>query len=125
MRRVYNDKISEKANKNLAKRAAVVRHQRRVLAIIIIAIIFFGVLLGTGISALANSDKGSAQYKYYTSVRIEDGDTLWNIADKYIQGTNIDHKTYIKEICELNSICADEIHAGNYIIVYYYSDELK
>jgi cell division protein YceG involved in septum cleavage len=125
MRRVYNDKISDKANKSLAKRAAVVRHQRRVLAIVVITIIFFGILLGTGISALANSDRGNTQYKYYKSICIEEGDTLWDIADEYIKGTNIDHNTYIQEICELNSIYADEIHAGDYIIVSYYSDELK
>ena len=125
MRRVYNDKISEKANKNLAKRAAVIRHQRRVLAIVIIAIVFFGILLGTGISALANNDKEYTQYKYYKSICIEEGDTLWDIADEYTKGTDIDHNSYIQEICDMNGIYAEEIHAGDYIVVSYYSEELK
>ena len=125
MRRVYNDKISERANRNLAKRAAVVRSQKRIIAIIVISIIFFGILLGTGISALANNDKTNAQYKYYKSICIEEGDTLWDIADEYIKGTDLDHKEYIQEVCILNGICADEIHAGDYIIITYYSDEFK
>lgn len=125
MRRVYNDRISERANHSLEKRAAVVRSQRRMIALIVIAIVFFGILLGTGISALASNDKANAQYKYYKSICIEEGDTLWDIASEYIEGTDIDHNEYIREICELNCIYAEEIHAGDYIIVSYYSDELK
>jgi cell division protein YceG involved in septum cleavage len=125
MRRVYNDKISARANNSLERRAAVVRSQKRMIALIVIAIIFFGILLGTGISALASNDKATGQYKYYKSICIEEGDTLWDIAGKYVEGTDMDRYDYIQEICDLNGIHAEEIHAGDYIIVSYYSDELK
>jgi cell division protein YceG involved in septum cleavage len=125
MRRVYNDKISERANNSIEKRAAVVRSQKRMIALIVIAIIFFGILLGTGINALASNDKPSGQYKYYKSICIEEGDTLWDIAGDYVEGTDVDRHEYIQEICNLNCIYAEEIHAGDYIIISYYSDELK
>ena len=125
MIRVYNDKISARANNSLERRAAVVRSQRRMITLIVIAIIFFGILLGTGISALASNDKATGQYKYYKSICIEEGDTLWDIAGKYVEGTDMDRYDYIQEICDLNGIYAEEIHAGDYIIVSYYSDELK
>ena len=125
MRRVYNDKISARANNSLERRAAVVRSQKRMIALIVIAIIFFGILLGTGISALASNDKATGQYKYYKSICIEEGDTLWDIAGKYVEGTDMDRYDYIQEICALNGIYAEDIHAGDYIIVSYYSDELK
>ena len=125
MRRVYNDRISARANDSLEKRAAVVRSQKRMIALIVIAIVFFGILLGTGISALASSDKATGEYKYYKSICVEEGDTLWDIAGEYVEGTDMDRNDYIREICDLNCIYEDEIHAGDYIIVSYYSNELK
>ena len=38
---------------------------------------------------------------------------------------NIEKTDYIAEICELNHINADDIQAGEYIIVAYYSKEIK
>ncbi len=124
--RKYNHNISERANESLNKREAVVRAQRRVLAIVILVIISLGILLGTGISALASSKDDPAAYnKYYKSIRVESGDTLWTIADEYIMGLNIDKSEYIAEICNLNNIDGDNIEAGEYIVVSYYSKEVK
>jgi len=124
--RKYNHKISERANESLKKREAVVRRQRHVVAIGIIIIISLGILLGTGMNALASSKADVASYnKYYKSIRIEAGDTLWTIADEYIEDFNIDKTEYIKEICKINNICEDEISSGDYIIVAYYSKDNK
>jgi len=125
MKRTYNTKISKKANESLERREAVVRSQRCLLAIIVIIIVSLGILLGTGINALASNDKPTGNYKYYKSICIEEGDTLWDIAEEYIVGTDMSHDEYIREICELNNICKDDIHAGEYIIVSYYSTNLQ
>ena len=124
--RKYNHKISEKANESLSKREAVVRRQKGIIAIVFIVIIAFGILLGTGMSTLASSDKDIASYnKYYVSVRVESGDTLWTIADEYIDGFNIEKNDYIEEVCEINEISKDDIHAGDHIVVPYYSQDVK
>lgn len=124
--RKYNHNISERANETLRKREAVVRTQRGIIAVVIIIIVSLGILLGTGISALASSKADPAAYnKYYKSIRVEAGDTLWTIADEYIMDLNIDKTEYITEICELNHIDGDEIKAGEYIVVSYYSQEVK
>ncbi len=124
--RKYNHNISEKANETLTKREAVVRRQRSIIAIVVIILVSLGILLGTGINVLASSKADPAAYnKYYKSVRVEYGDTLWTIADEYIQDLNIEKTDYIAEICELNHISADDIQAGEYIIVAYYSKEVK
>ena len=124
--RKYNHNISEKANETLRKREVVVRRQRSIIAIVIIALISIGILLGTSINVLASSKADPAAYnKYYKSVRVEYGDTLWTIADQYIADLNIDKTEYIAEICELNHIEADDIVAGEYIVVSYYSKEVK
>ena len=59
--------------------------------------------------------------KYYTSVRIEAGDTLWGIASNYITDDYKDMNQYIQEICSINHICKDEIRAGEYLIIPYYA----
>lgn len=124
--RKYNDKISQRANESLRKREAVVRRQRGLLAIVVILIVAFGILLGTSINALASSEKDIASYnKYYVSIRIESGDTLWSIADEYVEGFNLSKSDYIAEVCQINGISEDNIHAGDYIVVPYFSQETK
>ena len=124
--RKYNHKISERANESLTKREAVVRRQKSLLAIAMILIVALGILLGSSINTLASSKKDVSSYnKYYESICIESGDTLWTIADKYIAEFNISKTDYIDEICQINGISEDNIHAGDYIVVPYYSQDVK
>lgn len=124
--RKYNHNISEKANQSLAKRQTVVRRQKSLIAGLILLLVSLGILLGTGMRVMASAKKDPAAYnKYYKSVRIEYGDTLWSIADEYIEELNIDKTEYIAELCDLNHITADEIRAGEYIVVSYYSKEVR
>ena len=60
--------------------------------------------------------------KYYKSICIEAGDTLWDIAGEYVKDVDVSRQEYIDEVCELNGICADEIYAGEYIVVVYYGE---
>ena len=124
--RKYNYKISEKANESLRKREAVVRKQRSILAIAVIFVVALGILLGSSMKTLASSEKDVSSYhKYYESIRVESGDTLWTIADEYIDGFNLSKTDYIAEVCQINQISEDEIHAGDYIVVPYYSQDVK
>ena len=56
---------------------------------------------------------------------MEDGDTLWDIADEYISGYNVDKADYVNEISELNNLSDGNIHAGQSIVVAYYSRDVK
>ena len=124
--RKYNHKISERANESLRKREAIVRRQRGLLAIAIILVVALGILLGSSMNAIASAKADPAAYnKYYKTVRVEYGDTLWTIADEYVEGFNLSKSDYIKEVCQINSISEDNIHAGDYIVVPYYSQDIK
>ncbi len=128
MRREYNHNISERANRSLAKRAAIVSLQKKLIAITILIVVSVIVLLASSISAMASAKNNSKPvYKYYTSIEVQDGDTLWSIADSYIDGYNIDRDDYMDEICELNHLDLDgsSIHSGEYLTIAYYSNELK
>lgn len=87
-----------------------------VVAVITICSIMFG-------SISAQAAPTETTYKYYTSVQIESGDTLWAIASEYISDEYADMNEYMEEVCAINHISEDEIHAGQYIVVPYYAAE--
>lgn len=125
MSRNYNPNVSERINKSLNRREAVIKREKKILSIIFILIVSTIILLSSSIHAFAQINNNKPLNKYYTSIEVSEGDTLWNIADQYIGSSNIDKKEYIEEICELNSLNNGQIHAGNHIVIAYYSNEEK
>ena len=72
----------------------------------------------------AQSSDEEILYKYYKSVMVEDGDTLWRYADIYGDSQHYDsHDAYIKEVMEMNFLKNDQITSGQYLIIPYYSSE--
>ncbi len=59
--------------------------------------------------------------KFYTSIQIEPGQTLWNIADTYYTDDYEDYNDYIDEVISLNHLSDSAIHAGQYLVVPYYA----
>lgn len=123
--RTYNNKISERANESLIKREKIVKAQKRLIFIIAVVIVSSIILLGSTIHAFANSSDNRPVNKYYTSITVESGDTLWDLSDEFINGYNIDKNDYINEISQLNNLTNYEIHAGQSIVVAYYSRDVK
>lgn len=62
--------------------------------------------------------------KYYTSIVVEKGDTLWDIASRHITPEYANIGEYIGEVKALNHLSGDEIHAGEYLTIPYYSDDI-
>jgi cell division protein YceG involved in septum cleavage len=124
---MYNKKISARANASLAKRARIVSLQKRMLAFAIILVIAVLVLLGSSIRAFASSKAAEVpKYKYYTSIQVEKGDSLWSIANDYAVDGVMDREDFIDEVCSLNHISEkDVLRSGDHLVVVYYSDEKK
>ncbi len=93
-----------------------------VIAIIALSLI---ILLGSSIHAFASSTDDKPYNKYYTSITVEKGDTLWTLADRLISGSDADKNDLIDEICQLNNLTDGEIHSGQNLMVCYYSQDLK
>ncbi len=66
-------------------------------------------------------------YKYYTSYYVQEGDTLWSIADDYLdEGENYTRETWIKEVRQMNGLDWEcHIRTGQHLSVPYYSKEYK
>ncbi|MCM1106628.1 MAG: hypothetical protein NC355_06760 [Blautia sp.] len=125
MKRVYNSEISQRANYLLKKRARALQVQKQMLALAVIIFVCLAILLGSSIRTLANSGRAEALHKYYTSIRLERGDTLWDIADTYTVDGVMDKESFIREVSDLNGLSDGQIHRDAYIVVPYYSAEEK
>ncbi len=103
------------------------RDNRRVLCFSILALfIVAAILIGGTISGFASTSKSQniTNYKYYTSIIIEPGDSLWEIASEYMTSEYSDVEEYIMEVMTLNHLMDDEIMAGEYLTIPYYSAEI-
>lgn len=67
-------------------------------------------------SAMGCFDASSKDEIKYTTVQVQMGDTLWNLAREY-GNTNKDVREVIYEICKLNNVTADTLQAGQYITI--------
>lgn len=107
----------------MRSRRVAVRNQRIMFVsalFVLISIIMGFVLFG---SIKAQAAPAELSYKYYTSIQVQKGDTLWNIANAYMSEEYADVNEYIEEICSINHIDASEIHSGQYLTIPYYSDQ--
>lgn len=114
-----------------------IRHRRKLQKIRqikkICVITFMTIILVTictvsisGVKSLAQDNNTITTYKYFTSVVIEHGDTLYAIADKHTEGFDVDINNYISEVMHINHLeDASSIQSGQYLIIPYYSNELK
>ncbi len=77
------------------------------------------------IQSSANTGSEKLNFKYYTSITVESGDTLWDIADKYIDYNEYrDKNEYIKEVRSINHLSYNcDIQYGQILIVPYYSTQ--
>lgn len=88
-------------------------------------ILFFTVLASVLIISnclRANQVKASsakAENIYYKTVEVEEGDTLWNLADRYMGEKSFSRQEYIEQVKELNHLIGDTIESGAYLMVPY------
>lgn len=81
--------------------------------------IFFGSFLSN-----AQNSTDDITYKYYQSIVIEPGDTIWSIADKHADSHYRDLDEYIQEVIHINYLEDDcTLNVGEYIIIPYYSSD--
>lgn len=77
-----------------------------------------------GLFAICGTSKVSAApdcepVRYYTSIKIEQGDSLWEIASRYKSGSESTAE-YIDEIITMNQLSSEQITAGKSLMIYYY-----
>lgn len=86
-------------------RKYVLKNKRRFTAFIILLTM---IIISTGY--IVNAATTNQVETFYKTVRVAGGDTLWEIASKYSQ--NSDLRAYIYEVKELNQLEGDTIYKG-------------
>lgn len=99
------------------------RHSTSLLLLLLIPVLAAVALLTT--QAQAENRNQPASYKYYTSIQVKGGDTLWEIAEQYRTEEYSDIPSYIEEVKEINHLSTSQITDGMYLCIPYYTSEYK
>lgn len=100
------------------------RHTKAALYAIITGFVLAAasiVLLLSGSKVSAHSDH--VNQKYFTSVEVNAGDTLWEIAQDYKTAEYPSTQAYVKEVMEINHLSDETITTGCYLMVPYYAEQ--
>ncbi len=122
--------IMREAGIREVKKSRYVNHRRRQMIfrrICLISSVIISTLIlicAEGILSHAQDNDEVHYYKYYTSITIMPGDTLYSIAEDY--GLNYeDIESHVMEIAGINHLADDTIYAGSSLIVPYFSTEYR
>ena len=121
-----NNRISERRIRNNK-----IRRNRQLRRHILLFICTFFIItflsifcFSTKAKAQTGDDAAQMKYKYYKSVLVESGDTLWSFAEEYADADYYEsYEKYINEVIHINALNDEHITSGNHIILPYYSCE--
>lgn len=110
-----------------SRRAAYRRRKNMVILVSSLCIaITMAVLFGSFLSKAETKASEVTCYKYYTNVEIQTGDTLWTLAERYMDEHYASREQYIQEVKQVNHLSnGDTIISGEHLILPYYSTEYK
>lgn len=104
------------------RRSVFVKRKKAVLIRCFVLLVLF--LLIKFFSLDVSAHEVSDANKYYTSVLVMPGETLTDIAGRYMSSEFNSINDYIDEVRQMNYLSYDcKIHTGEYIVVPYYSNE--
>ncbi len=101
----------------LFQRPRVILYSIIALITVVITCIF---MLHTG--PVLNAQSQHETTKYFTTIEVKAGDTLWNIAQEYQTVGYSSTEAYLDEIRSINHIVGDEITSGCYLTIPYYAE---
>jgi nucleoid-associated protein YgaU len=85
----------------------ILKNRRRFYMFVIVMTVLLSCIF------LAATVNGADTNKAFTSVTVEKGDTLWDLAKEYSEGGDI--RNYIHEIQKVNNLTDGDIFAGDVI----------
>lgn len=107
----------------LRRRKIELKNRLMIFAVIFCFMMFFSFLFQTMRSSANSTDE--IKYKYYKLISVEADQTLWEIADRFMDcEVYRDKAAYIAEVVSINGLSdASSIRNGQKITVPYYSTE--
>lgn len=113
---------SYKQERNMQKTSTAKRRRLYCIAALLTVIL----VLVFNTANIANAGTREAErYKYFTSIEVQAGTSLWDIAEEYMTEEYDSPQEYIQEVKNINHMNQDLIYEGSYLCVPYYSSEKK
>lgn len=107
---------------NRVNRAKV---QHRIFSLPIFMLTMMAIFLSILFISKAMIANASEQYNVaqcYDTYKVQEGDSLWNIASEYYTVDCGSTQNYIEKIKEMNHMGVDDtIHTGEYLVIPYYN----
>lgn len=102
----------------------IVQRKLRNLMIAFLMILAFcsGFFGHTLLNAHAEEEFVKPLNRYYTSIQLQQGDNLWDIAGQYLEGSGYSKKEYVEELKRMNGLQSEKIHSGEYLTVVYFAE---
>ena len=107
---------------NRRKYVCIMERRILIFAATLILVLLTAFLISDRIEAFS-VDRAEASYKYYTSIQVKQGESLWSIAGNYMSSDYSDRDAYMEEVKKLNHLNSDDIHAGEYLLIPYSSSQ--
>ena len=90
------------------------------VVLVVLACLLFGSLF---VSAHEDTPDTDTVYKYYKSIEIQPGDTLWDIAESTMTSEYDSVQEYVQVLKDMNNLGSDDIQAGQYLMIAYNDTE--
>lgn len=120
---MYSEARRERAR---IRRKKQVAKRKMILLLATVMIITIGsIAFGSIFSAAQDDQDKTPRYKYYKSIIIEQGDSLWSIAEEYVTSDYSCTREYVDELKQLNGLHSEQIRAGEHLMIAYYDTEMK
>ena len=118
--RIEDVRSERRILKNKIRRQREMKKNFLILVMTVCLIVTCSISL-SGFRSNAKDDFTEVSYKYYKSIAVTGYDTLWSIAEEYMDEEHYDSIThYNDEVKSMNSLTNDTIHYGEYLIIPYY-----
>ena len=87
------------------------------LSMITLVMVFAFTLILCASGSDGEASASTTKHKYYTSIQIEDGDSLWSIAEKYAAPESGSYNDFIKEVKQINNLSSNNIDYGCSLVI--------
>ncbi len=113
-----------RAYKRKKRRQQEIRRRLATLALTL-CLIILGTVSYHGMKSSADTGERDLSFKYYTRITVQSGETLWDIADQFIDYSRYEDKqAYVAEVIHINRLGENAaIRSGQHIVVPYFSSE--
>lgn len=102
----YNRSSNRKSAKNHTKKFFI-----SLITLLLIITLFLTNNIG-----VKEAEATSIKEKYYISIEVQDGDTLWDLATVYGNSYE-DRSVFINEVISANNLRSENITAGGYLVI--------